>query len=182
MEIDINKILKPLTDKEREILKDEEFRKGLLYGRPRRGHPEGQVVFHVKEVLDNVSKYAESNELNDLRLIALIHDTFKYKVDNTKPKSGENHHAMIARRFAEKHHLSSKLCDIIELHDEAYNSWQQIERKSDYHARERAERLIKRLGENLPLYLKFYRCDNETGDKTSQNYEWFLELTKEPSK
>ena len=40
--------------------------------------------------------------------------------------------------------------------------------------------LIKTLvmGDCLDLYLKFYRCDNATGDKLQDNYDWFMELKK----
>jgi hypothetical protein len=28
----------------------------------------------------------------------------------------------------------------------------------------------------LDLYVKFYRCDNATGNKTQENFDWFNEL------
>ena len=30
----------------------------------------------------------------------------------------------------------------------------------------------------VDLYLKFYRCDNATGDKEQENYDWFKSLIK----
>lgn len=179
MKIDeIRGILKPETELEKRVVADPEFVIGAGYGKPRKGHPEGQVVYHIREVLDNVEKYSNEENRADLRLIALIHDTFKFKVDQTKQKSGENHHAMIARRFAEKFpQIPNYILDIIELHDEAYNSWQQGGRKGNwYQAEERGKKLIKRLGENIDLYLVFYQCDNETGDKDQDNCNWFTDL------
>jgi hypothetical protein len=175
----VHQILKPETDLEKSIISDPEFRTGLDYGRPRRGHPEGEIIWHVEEVLENVNKYSTPNNRKNLRLIALIHDTFKYKVNQNLPKSGENHHAMIARRFAERFHLPNEVLEIIELHDEAYNSWQLIRRKSEFYAIERAYELIDRLGDNIDLYLTFYQCDNETGNKESDNFQWFRNLVKE---
>jgi hypothetical protein len=179
MKINVNQILKPETDLEKAIIADPEFSEGLHYGKPRPGHPEGEVIWHVQEVLENVDKYCNEENRKNLRLIALIHDTFKFKVDHTKPKHGENHHAMIARRFAERFRLPSEVLDIIELHDEAYNSWQLIRRKSEYHAIQRAKKLIERLGDNIDLYLVFYQCDNETGDKERDNNQWFVDIVKE---
>ena len=101
-EIEIKELLKPETELEKRIVSDSEFIEGANYGKPRSGHPEGQVVYHIREVLDNVEKFSGAHNREDLRIIALIHDTFKYRVDHTKPKGGMNHHAMIARKFAEK--------------------------------------------------------------------------------
>ena len=70
---------------------------------------------------------------------------------------------------------------IIEKHDEAYNSWSVGGRRGNwYKAEERANLLITGLliEGGLDLYVKFYRCDNLTGDKSQENYEWFMNLIK----
>jgi hypothetical protein len=163
------------TPLEAMICANPEWQKGAAWGQSRLGHPEGQVASHIAEVLENVNRHATSaEERTDLRLIALIHDTFKYRVNPDRPKSGENHHAMIARRFAERYLDDQVLLDIIELHDEAYNSWQLGERKGRWEEAEaRAARLVSRLGKALPLYVRFYRCDNETGSKSMASLRWF---------
>jgi len=176
----IREILKPETELEKRIVADPDFVVGAGYGKPRPGHPEGQVVYHIREVLDNVDKFSTEEFRKDLRLIALIHDTFKNKVDNTKPKSGMNHHAMIARKFAEKFiQIPEYVLDIIELHDEAYNAWQQGGRKGDwYRAEKRAQDLLGKLqtDHRIDLYMKFYKCDNLTGDKEQENFQWFFDF------
>jgi hypothetical protein len=175
----IKNIIKPESDLEKTLIKDPDFTCGAMYGKPRPGHPEGQVIYHIKDVLNNIDQFYENDEdRSELRLIAILHDTFKYKVDQTKPKTGENHHGMIARRFAEKYFTESavRILELLELHDEAYNSWQKGFRRNDwYGAKKRAMTLINKLEENdcTDLYLKFYRCDNATGDKSSDNYVWF---------
>lgn len=173
----IQETLKPETTLEKQLLEDPEFIEGVLYGKPRPGHPEGEVLLHIREVLDNVEKYSHHYDRDILRLIALIHDTFKYKVDRTKPKTGENHHGMLARRFAEKYTKDIRVLEVIELHDEAYNSWCKGDRDGKWvKAEERARVLIDRLDDRadrtLELYLDFYQCDNETGDKTQDNVNW----------
>lgn len=183
---EIKEILKPETELEKRIISDPEFIQGAGYGKPRSGHPEGQVVYHIREVLDNVDKMPKDYPYRkELRLIALIHDTFKYKVDHTKPKVGMNHHAMIARKFAEKFNLHKDLLDIIEWHDEAYNSWQEGSRRGNwYKAEKRASELLRKLenDDRFNLYLEFYSCDNRTGDKEQDNYDWFFEFTHNGSK
>jgi len=166
-------IIKPETDLEKRILDNQVFVEGALWGKSRSGHPEGQVIYHIKEVLANVDKYGTPETREKLRIIALIHDTFKHKVDQSKPKHGDNHHGTIARRFAERFTTDDAVLDIIELHDDAYNAWRKDFNKDQSF---RVTKLLYRLGKNLPLYLLFYKCDNETGDKEKDNYIWFEEL------
>lgn len=159
-------LLTPETELETKIIKDPEFQAWLSWWVPRAGHPEGEVYYHVLEVLQNVDKYHVCDKREKLRLIAMIHDTFKYKVDETKDRSWENHHGMYARRFAEKYIDDPEILDIIELHDEAFNAWQKGNRDGKWDKAEaRATKLVERLWDKLPLYIDFYRCDNETGDK-----------------
>ena len=168
------------TDLEKRICQDPEWKQGALWGKPRPGHNEGQVIYHITEVLANVDRLARSDEeRGDLRLIALIHDTFKYRVDPTKPRVGENHHAMIARRFAERYLDDDALLEVIELHDEAFNSWRMGALKGRWREAEaRADRLIGRLGKSLGLYVRFFRADNQTVSKEQDSLVWFEQLLR----
>jgi hypothetical protein len=170
----------PETDLEKRICMDPEWKKGAMWGKPRPGHSEGQVIYHIAEVLANVDRLASSDEeRRDLRLVALIHDTFKYRVDPTKPKVGENHHATLARRFAERYLDDVALLEIIELHDEAFNSWRLGVLKGRWsEAEARAERLIARLGGSLWLYVSFFRADNQTASKKQDALVWFEQLLR----
>lgn len=178
----IRNIIKPENGIETAIVNDAVFIEGAMYGKIRKGHPEGQVIYHIQEVLANIEKYySDDEDREDLRLIAIIHDTFKHKVDRNQPKVGENHHGMIARRFAQKYINNYGICKIIQLHDDAYNAWQKGGRHGDwYQAERKANLLIQGLitEDCLDLYLKFYRCDNETGDKSQEDYEWFTNLVQ----
>ena len=178
----IKQTIKPENGIEEAIVSNEEFILGCDYGKRRSGHPEGKVIYHIQEVLENIDKYyGEDEDRTDLRFIALVHDTFKHKVDNTKPKHGANHHGTIARVFAQKFRDDSNLLKIIELHDEAYNSWGKGNRRGDWYGAEtRANKLIRGLLLEgcLDLYVKFYKCDNLTGNKSQENFEWFIDLIK----
>ncbi len=165
----------PKTELESRIVADPEWREGAAWGDPRPGHPEGAVAPHIEEVLSNVDDLAvDARDHERLRLVALIHDTFKYRVVRGQPRTGENHHAMIARRFAERYIDDREVLDVIELHDEAYNSWVKGERGDDWPAAvARARKLIDRLGASLDFYLRFYRADNSTGSKNKAPIQWF---------
>lgn len=177
---EIKKIIQPENGIEEAICADADFIAGAAYGKPRNGHPEGAVIYHIKEVLENIDKfYNDDEDRADLRLIAIVHDTFKNKVNQNLPKQGDNHHGSIARKFSEKFFDNDRLLTVIALHDDAYNAWSAGGRHGDwYKAKRRAEMLIKTLemGDCLDLYVKFYRCDNATGDKSQDNYEWFNDL------
>jgi hypothetical protein len=177
---DIKKIIKPENGREEAICADADFIAGASYGKPRSGHPEGAVIYHIEEVLGNIDKfYNDDEDRARLRLIAITHDTFKNKVNQNLPKFGDNHHGAIAKNFAEKFCHDTNVLQVILLHDDAYNAWSAGGRHGDwYKAKRRAEKLINDLNalDNLDLYMKFYRCDNATGDKSQDNYDWFNDL------
>jgi hypothetical protein len=178
----IKQIMKPENGIEEAIVSHPDFIEGCNYGKPRPGHPEGKVFFHIREVLDNVDKfYLNDPDRSDLRLIALTHDTFKHKVIRSKPKTGDNHHGTIARVFAQQFIHDHKVLSVIERHDSAYNAWGKGARHDKWYKAERlSTELIHGLltDGGLGLYIKFYKCDNLTGDKEQDNYEWFLTLIK----
>lgn len=98
-------------------------------------------------------------------------------MDRRRPRTGSNHHGAIARRFAERYVEDPQVLDVIELHDEAYIAWRTSRRPGRRSAGEaRAGRLITRLGPALPLYLRFYRADNASGDKDAEPLRWFERL------
>lgn len=160
----------PETALEEQIISSPEWIEGASWGMPRPGHPEGAVIYHILEVLDNVEAFHGNSPLREkLRVIALIHDTFKHKVDRDGPKHGENHHAMIARRFAETLTQDEAILEVIQRHDDAYSAWQKRSEHRAYH-------LIDILGPHLELYVAFYECDIYTGDKTPEPIDWFKSL------
>ncbi len=166
------------TQLEKKIGADNEWQQGIVWGKPRAGHHEGQVMYHIAEVLANVDRLARTDdERCALRLIALIHDTFKYRVDPSKPRVGDNHHAVLARTFAERYLNDPALLEVIELHDEAFNSWRMGASKGRWHeAEERASRLVARLGSYLPLYMRFFCADTQTASKERDALVWFEQL------
>ncbi len=177
----IETLLRPETELEQIILKNDTFRKGLLWGKPRFGHPEGQVALHIREVLDNVDKLNISAEdRNRLRLITFAHDTFKYKEDKTShPRDWSKHHGVLARKFMEAYTKDDSILEILELHDEAYYCWRLeyiYRRKED--GQERLSTLLARLKNYLQLYYLFFKCDTRTGDKNQAPLKWFEKTIK----
>jgi hypothetical protein len=169
------------TPLERRLAADLEWQAGIAWGKPRPGHPEGKVMFHIRDVLNNVDHFfGSSDDRSSLRLIALIHDTFKYKTAHWQPGTPKRSHSLWARVFAEKYIADPGILQVIEFHDEAYKVFLLMTRQAYQEAANgRAKDLIIQLGESLDLFLKFYRCDNQTGDKSADHYEWFKGLVEE---
>jgi hypothetical protein len=160
------------SDVERRIMADARWRRGALWGVPRPGHPEGQVINHVRDVLANVDRFAPDDDGGvrraQLRLIALLHDICKCDA-----RLGGPHHGKLARRVAEDHVDDPDVLDVIELHDEAYACWRLLDRGRVLAAHARADALLDRIGHCLELYLAFYRCDTLTEGKHRGPLEWF---------
>jgi hypothetical protein len=77
----------PETLVEERIMADPEWIAGASWGVPRRGHPEGRVDAHVVEVLANVERVAvDRRDRERLRLIALVHDSLKHRVDRKRAR------------------------------------------------------------------------------------------------
>jgi hypothetical protein len=171
----------PETELERQIVADPDWQEGAGWGDPRPSHPEGSVNAHVAEVLANVEGVAvDPIDRERLRLVALIHDTFKHRVERSQPTVGENHHAMMARRFAQRYIDDPEVLDVIELHDEAFNAWVKGDRGGKWDAAEaRAQRLLQRLEGSANFYLRFYRADNQTGSKSQEPLQWFERIMSE---
>lgn len=160
-----------------------EIVQGLSWGKPRPGHPEGLVVYHVAQIFRNIDEWVkESPGRNQyygyLRLLAIVHDAYKYAVDKSLPKHGENHHGMIARRAMQGHVGHGFVLDIIELHDEVYNAYRKGLRSTQAKAHARAEILVQRIGSNMELYLAFCHVDNAKGDKHRPDLDWFTNFVR----
>lgn len=174
-------VLRPETAMEWQFLRDPDFRRGLNWGIPRFGHPEGEVYKHIREVLDNIDRLdVSADEREKLRLITFVHDTFKHLEDKSYPRDWSRHHGVYARRFLEKYSDDPALLDIVELHDEAYYAWRHKHLYHQHHeGSERLQRLLDRMGDNLQLYYLFFKVDTQTGDKNQAPLKWFEMVVKE---
>lgn len=181
-------LLQPETESEYQLLKLPEFRVGLLWGEPRFGHPEGKVIFHVREVLDNIDRILHlAPEIRTrLRLVAITHDTFKFAEDRTYPRDWTRHHGYLARRYVEAYTSDLIALDLIEVHDDAYYAWR-YERHTSFQEEnpfKSLDMLLRRVDYCLQQYYLFFKCDTQTGDKTQASLKWFertvpgLELVK----
>lgn len=163
---------RPETELERTITEDPELLAGLEWGLPRTGHPEGAVGAHVADLLRRVDEAGETGERREwLRLLVLLHDSFKYRVAEGFPRVGENHHAMRARRFAERYTDDEGILSALELHDRPYGIWR-------YHRRTGRfdpgvfDAMMEAVADP-DLFLAFVRLDGSTEGKSEEPGRWF---------
>jgi hypothetical protein len=114
-----------------------------------------------------------------LRIIALIHDSFKNIEDKSNPRDWSKHHGMLARQFAEPFIDDREILNILELHDEAYYCWRTV--CLNFRVEEGEKRwqwLMERIAPFLQLYYLFFKCDTRTGDKTQAPVKWVEQRLK----
>jgi hypothetical protein len=162
----------PETDLERAVCDDPALIAGLDWGQPWCGLPEGKVGAHVAELLSKIDYegYTGANRAK-LRLIALVHDSFKYRVNQTHPKIGENHHAMRARRFAQRYTDDELTLAIIELHDKPYAIWRRM-RRTGYTDGQAIAQTLERI-QDWHLFMWFVELDGSTEGKNPEPVRWF---------
>jgi hypothetical protein len=147
------------------------LREGLAWGEPRRGHPEGSVGAHVADLLETIERWGESGKRREeLRFLALVHDAMKFEVKNWLPRTGANHHATRARRYAERYTDDERLLATIELHDKPYGLWrrQRARGRQDDHA---FNEMVRRIPD-LDLFLRFVELDASTEGKNHEPVRW----------
>ncbi|HEY0633304.1 MAG TPA: HD domain-containing protein [Thermoleophilaceae bacterium] len=162
----------PESELERAVTEAPELLAGLAWGKPRRGHPEGSVGAHVADLLTALDRGGYPGETRSLlRFVALVHDSFKYRVHEWLPKTGENHHATRARRFAEAFTDDERLLATIEHHDGPYALWREMRRRGELDE----ARFVQTM-EAVPdgeLFLRFIELDGSTEGKRPEPIRWF---------
>jgi hypothetical protein len=162
----------PETDLERAVAQDPQLLAGLAWGKPRKGHPEGTVGAHVADLLATIDRDEHPQDVRTpLRFIALVHDAFKYRVHEWLPKTGANHHAARARRFAEGFTDDERVLAAIEFHDGPYAIWRKMKRRGKLD-----EGRLAHMLERMPdpeLLQRFVELDGSTEGKNPEPIRWF---------
>ena len=126
---------------------------------------------HVADLLATIERWGETGKRREeLRFLALVHDSLKNRVQHWRPKTGENHHAMRARRFAERYVDDERLLATIELHDRPYNLGASMRRRGrpDEHA---FTEMLDRIPD-IDLFLRFVELDGSTEGKNHEPLRW----------
>ena len=158
MSLDFISIINPETELEAKILTLPAVQTGMVWGKPRFGHPEGEVYKHVRDVLDNIDLLkVPEKERSRLRLITILHDTFKFQEDLGFPRHWSKHHGFIAADFASEFISDPGIIDVIRWHDEAFYAWRiSVMLGREESGEKRLQNLLSVLGENTELFYHFF--------------------------
>lgn len=165
---------RPETELEQRVASDPKLAEGLAWGKPRSGHPEGRVGEHVADLVRTLDSWGEPEpRRSELRFMALVHDALKCKVQHWRPRTGENHHAMRARRFAEGYTGDERVLAAIELHDRPYSIWRRCKR-TGRPQNEALDEMLARIPDRS-LFLRFVELDGSTEGKDPEPVRWLAE-------
>lgn len=166
-------LLQPENQLEIDLLHSPECRSGFHWGKPRPGHPEGLVLLHIREVLDNIDEQELTlKDRHDLRIVAIAHDTFKIEQEQLSHDGITVHHGHLAAHFLSHWDVSSRVKDIVYWHDEAYYCWKMARLGMEKDALNRLNRLYDRLKDNWSFFEAFFNADTLTGDKDPAPLDW----------
>lgn len=163
----------PENDQEKALIATPAFLSGLAWGKPRPGHPEGAVLYHIQEVLANLDDQDLTTiQRQELRLIALAHDTFKIEEDRLSRLHQRIHHGQLSAIFLEAWPVSHTVRQIVHWHDEAYYSWRMVQLGMPHEGLQRIQNLFIRLAPWWSTFSAFFRADTLTGDKDPAPLAW----------
>jgi hypothetical protein len=161
----------PENELEERLAADPELLAGLAWGKPRDAHPEGAVGNHVANLLEVIDRDGETGQRRaDLRFVALVHDSFKYRVRNWLPSQGRNHHASRALRFAERYTDEERLLSTVEYHDRPYHLWKRMTKRGDLD-RDAFEEMLERIPDH-ELFQRFIEVDGSSEAKDPEPIRW----------
>lgn len=158
------------------IIANERYLKNIEYGKPRTGHPEGKVKYHIAELEENL----ESMKLKDiseeqywkLKFLIHVHDTFKAEAVPNSAIAHPSSHASLARKFASEFTNDADLLNMIQYHDVNFALWKQFKATGFYDA-ERFSDLLEAIID-WDLFLMFLILDGSTSGKDPAKTGWFI--------
>ncbi len=160
----------------KKVLADERYSTGVAYGKPRTGHAEGNVANHLVQLEENLARLTpllSQREVDQLRVLVHVHDTFKYWARRDSAIEDPRSHASLAAAFLGELAVDSDTVRIVQYHDEGYALWKQAERRGDYDH----ERFKKNVGsiKDIAIFLFFTLLDGCTPSKEHERIRWFVD-------
>jgi hypothetical protein len=162
------------------IKKDPRYLINIEYGKPRLGHPEGKVKFHIAELENNLERLKNrgisSNDYWKLKFMIHVHDTFKAEAQEDTPTLHPHNHATLAKEYASNLINDADLLNMIQHHDENYKLWKEYSQTNQYDTI-RFHNLLKTIN-NWDLFLVFIIIDGSTKGKDLSKLTWFINEVK----
>ncbi len=159
------------------ILADPLYQKNIEYGRPRSGHPEGKVRFHIVDLEANLERLRHrgisEEEYWKLKFLIHVHDTFKAESKKNIPVLHPRSHATLARHYAALFTDDKDLLNMIQYHDQNYYLWLDYLRNGSLD-KTTFQALLDTI-QDWDLFLMFTIIDGRTAGKDKNKLGWFIE-------
>ncbi len=165
------------------VISDPRYLKNIEHGKPRSGHPEGKVKYHIAELEENLKNLApriSEEQYWKLKFIIHVHDTFKAEAVPDSPIADPNGHASLARKFASEFTNDANLLNMIQLHDVNFALWKQFADTGSYDL-ERFSALLETIID-WDLFLMFIIIDGNTKGKDPHKTRWFINEVRKHKK
>lgn len=157
------------------IQKDPRYLEGLDWGRPRHGHPEGTIRWHVEILEQNLAALKDRLSVEEcwkLKVLIHVHDTFKHAAKSGVPITDPRSHATLARAFLAEFCADADLLNMVQFHDEPFALWRQFDERGSFN-QERMRKLVETI-QNWDLFLAFLILDGCTEGKDRVVLQWFM--------
>lgn len=159
------------------VLTDPRYQQNIEYGRPRPGHPEGKVRFHIADLEANLEQIRQrgisEEEYWKLKFLIHVHDTFKAQAKKNVPALHPRSHATLARQFAARFTDDIDLLNMIQYHDQNYYLWLDYLRNGSLDMTTFLA-LLDTI-QDWDLFLMFTIIDGRTAGKDKNKLGWFIE-------
>jgi len=158
------------------VTADPRYRRNVKWGEPRSGHPEGTIAAHIRELeqnLDRLRSKLGDDEVDKLRILIHVHDTFKPDATDGVPIRHAQSHASLARAFLAEFTDDAGLLDIVQNHDEPYALFLRARRGAGPPDPTRWAAL-KTAIRDWDLFVAFALIDGSTLGKGRQPLIWLL--------
>ncbi len=162
-----------------QIIADPRYLQNIRWGKPRPGHPEGTIAAHIQDLENNLTQLADRlspRQVQLLRILIHVHDTFKPEAAPNVPISDPKSHASLAAKFLSEFVQDTDLLTMVQLHDEPFALWRQHVSRGSCDG-ERLDRLLNAI-DDWETFSAFLVIDNHTAGKSDAPLRWFWEATK----
>jgi len=167
-----------------QIINDARYLKNIEYGKPRPGHPEGKVKYHIVEMEENLEvlkrRGISEEQYWKLKFLIHVHDTFKADAVPDSAIMDPDSHSSLARKFASEFTNDGDLLNMIQYHDVNFALWKQFSRTGSYDF-ERFSTLLTTIMD-WDLFLMFLILDGSTKGKDPTRTMWFIDEVRKHKK
>jgi hypothetical protein len=158
------------------VVSDPRYLKNIEYGKPRRGHPEGKVRYHIAELEENLEsmklKGISDEQYWKLKFLIHVHDAFKAEAVPNSPITHPNSRVSLARKFASEFTDDMDLLNMIQYHDLNFALWKQFSATAFYNSERFSDLLAAII--DWDLFLMFLILDGSTSGKDPAKIGWFI--------